>query len=282
VKDFEEPVRLKDLDSADLDLREALADTRWGELRARDLTELTARLAGLWEETSPRAVPTTGAMRHIARTFRRPMRTGTSRALAWAFVAGAAAAAGTIAVATVARTVVPSAPPTGPTLATPSGGARWGGVDPLPAFPDDLATATPPPKASRQLAPSTEPKVVTDIQIAEAGAQHPALLPAPASDVTSASGMVRGGAQGSATEIQLLEQSQALRRDDPERALLLVEEHAKLFRGGALSEEREMLRIELLQRLGRGAEATLQATDFAHRYPHSVYLPRVRQLLHAE
>ena len=60
-------------------------------------------------------------------------------------------------------------------------------------------------------------------------------------------------------------------------ALKLVSEHARRFPRAWFEEEREALRVRLLTESGRNVEARRAASDFAVRFPRSVFLSRLRE-----
>jgi hypothetical protein len=68
----------------------------------------------------------------------------------------------------------------------------------------------------------------------------------------------------------------ALRSGDSSRALLLLEEHARRFPGGVLSEERDAERVAALCAAGRGDEARTRAARFSRDYPRSTLGAKVR------
>ena len=58
---------------------------------------------------------------------------------------------------------------------------------------------------------------------------------------------------------------------DPARALQRANEHAARFPGGVLVQEREVLAIQALRKLGRSAEADRRAQAFAKAFPGSAF-----------
>jgi hypothetical protein len=79
-------------------------------------------------------------------------------------------------------------------------------------------------------------------------------------------------------ELELLQRAQELLRADPARALALVEGDARTFPGSPLIQEREVIAIEALMRLGRAGEARVRAERFLRRFPRSAYRLRVQAL----
>lgn len=81
------------------------------------------------------------------------------------------------------------------------------------------------------------------------------------------------------TEIDLLRDARASLATAPSRALAIAERHATRFPSGVLAEEREVIAIEALVRLGRRAEARARADRFFVLHPSSAYRPRIDALL---
>ncbi len=76
--------------------------------------------------------------------------------------------------------------------------------------------------------------------------------------------------------LELLQRAHAAyTRHDFPGALMMVEEHARRFPKGLLTEQREALRVRSLASAGRADEAHRAAAAFAVRFPRSVLLPRV-------
>jgi hypothetical protein len=62
----------------------------------------------------------------------------------------------------------------------------------------------------------------------------------------------------------------------PAEAYALTIEHAARFPAGALVQERELLAIQALVRLGRGNEAESRRTRFLAAFPGSAYRPVIQ------
>jgi RNA polymerase sigma-70 factor (ECF subfamily) len=84
-----------------------------------------------------------------------------------------------------------------------------------------------------------------------------------------------GGSLESETRL-LRDASLELRASHPERALRLLDDHARSFSGGALVEERRAERILALCALGRAAEARAESESFLQERPRSLLADRVR------
>jgi hypothetical protein len=80
-------------------------------------------------------------------------------------------------------------------------------------------------------------------------------------------------------ELQLLRLARAaVARRDFAAALVPIGEHARRFKDGRLTEEREALRVKALAGLGRTEEARHAANAFEARFPRSVLLPAVSHM----
>ncbi|MCA9623611.1 MAG: hypothetical protein KC731_31535, partial [Myxococcales bacterium] len=80
-------------------------------------------------------------------------------------------------------------------------------------------------------------------------------------------------------ESAILAEAQRSLASDPARALALCDEHARSHPRGSLGQEREMIAIDALQRLGRTAEARARAAAFRARHPTSGHNRRLDVLL---
>jgi hypothetical protein len=80
-------------------------------------------------------------------------------------------------------------------------------------------------------------------------------------------------------ELALLARAQAALATNPGAALELVATHARAFRGGTLAQEREVIAIDALSRLGRKAEATARARRFHRLFPASAHGRRVEVIV---
>ena len=76
-------------------------------------------------------------------------------------------------------------------------------------------------------------------------------------------------------ELRLLKAAQAALSASPARALSLTAEHAARFPYSSLTQERELLAVTALLRLGRTSEAQGRAERFQRRYPSSPYAHRM-------
>lgn len=81
------------------------------------------------------------------------------------------------------------------------------------------------------------------------------------------------------SEASFLRRTQATLATDPARALRMTNEHATLFPRGVLLQERDVITIDALARLGRNDEARARAEAFRARYPRSAHDSRILTIL---
>lgn len=81
------------------------------------------------------------------------------------------------------------------------------------------------------------------------------------------------------TEGQLLRRAHDALGSDPLRALALTDDHVRKFPSGMLGQERELVAIEALTKLGRVGQARVRGASFLQRFPTSAHARRVRTLV---
>ncbi len=79
----------------------------------------------------------------------------------------------------------------------------------------------------------------------------------------------------SATELELFQRAKTALLSDPERALLLTSEQARAYPSGELVQEREVIAVEALSKLGRKEESWQRAVSLVRRFPRTPYAPRL-------
>ncbi len=88
--------------------------------------------------------------------------------------------------------------------------------------------------------------------------------------------VARPMASSIAAETALLQQAQSeLQSGEPERALELLDQHAREHASGTLREERQAARVLALCRAGRAEQARAEARRFAAEFPRSPHRARV-------
>ena len=135
-------------------------------------------------------------------------------------------------------------------------------ASPVPSPPAPAPMADPEPLAPEiDREPETKPDAVEEAPAKRAARPRP---PATAGTI--------------AEEAQLLERARSTLESNPRAALAAAESHRRRFRRGALAQEREVLVIDALMRLGRRASAERRAAAFTRQYPHSAHRERVERL----
>lgn len=82
-----------------------------------------------------------------------------------------------------------------------------------------------------------------------------------------------------ATEAELLRDARQVLDRNPLVALSLCEEHQRGYPGGGLTQERELIAIAALLRLGQSGSAESRAARFRASFPRSPYLTRLDRLV---
>jgi hypothetical protein len=175
-----------------------------------------------------------------------------------------------------------------------SGAALWWALTASPSSePLTHPGATDTGKLPAALAPAASsetplaPKLSGATQQEQAQHQEQAPLASAASDASPAAQNVRSPAasltprvhrppQNGQSEAELLERAEAALSSQPERALALTREHRQRFPHAVLVQEREVIAIEALKRLGRDRAARDRAKAFGERYRGSVHETRIQ------
>jgi hypothetical protein len=147
-----------------------------------------------------------------------------------------------------------------------------------------LRTTSPPPtlEAATPLDPPPEPSSVAPPSPEPARAEPastpapppPAPRPAPARPALE----VRADRVARRPpEDELLLEARAVAERDPRRAARLLEQHARLYPRGALTQEREALRVDVLLASGQLEPARAALDRFEREYPGSPHAARLRR-----
>jgi hypothetical protein len=133
----------------------------------------------------------------------------------------------------------------------------------------------PPPRASRPADTDDAPAIAAP-QESVAAAER---APGPRRRPSTAAQRDRGIDLG-VGEIGFLDRArEADRRGSYTDVLAILDEHQRVHPAGRLSEEREVLRVKALAGLARSGEARRVAARFRQRYPRSVLLPKIDEIL---
>ncbi len=146
---------------------------------------------------------------------------------------------------------------------------------PQPAI---VAPAIAPPRAAvPALAPRPAPAIASAPPTTPTGEIAPAPAPDPAPAAVSAGAPAPSG--DAESEAHLLLRAHEAIDATPARALALTDEHAARFPAGSLGQEREVVAIQALLRLGRVGEARTRAARFVAAFPGSAHRSRVEALV---
>lgn len=182
-----------------------------------------------------------------------------ARSGVWRIVAGATVlCVGAALVARLSSSGEPSAPIVS---AAPT---AVGAEEPRPAVRDEA-----PP---REEAPVTSPGALPD---APARSAPPAArsVTTPGAQPSSSSASTRIH-----EELVHMRKLRELAASDPAAALAMADEGQRRFGAGVFTQEREVVAIEALRRLGRNDAAKLRASRFLEEHPESPFVDKVRLL----
>lgn len=135
--------------------------------------------------------------------------------------------------------------------------------------PSSLAPATDPaPLRGDSNKPPTAGERLTNRHVTEAPFASPKGTPRSASAAESATSVQAPRR----SEVELLQTASTVLGSNPAEALSLCEEHRATYPKGAMTQEREVIAITALVRLGRRDQAVQRANRFRSNYPTSAYL----------
>jgi hypothetical protein len=131
---------------------------------------------------------------------------------------------------------------------------------PLPRVPSNAPLVT-----SARAAPQASP-----VEVAPAPVAAPPSAPSVPRPVLST-------VEKPASELSLIRDARSALAGDPARAMRLVEQHSRTFPDGALSQEREVIAVEALAKLGQSQAARARAEAFVKAHRESAYAPRLER-----
>jgi hypothetical protein len=118
---------------------------------------------------------------------------------------------------------------------------------------------------------------VTSVESAPMASARNKATPAPSAQ--SAGSIIAPPPVAGDSEVKTLQYAQDALGTNPALTLTRCDDHRRRFPSGALAQEREVLAIDALLRIGRAAEANARARQFAKSYPTSSHLSRIATLL---
>ena len=136
-----------------------------------------------------------------------------------------------------------------------------------------VSAAAPVPRVAAR--PARVSAAATVDAVPRAAATAPAVEPV---SVTVGGGGGGGVARPVEDELRALERARSMLASDPAEALRIVDGAGAAGLGG-LGEEREVIAVEALHRMGRTEAMRQRAEGFLRRWPRSLYAERVRRLL---
>lgn len=198
--------------------------------------------------------------------------------------------------ADVARAVGVAAVPAGPggrslvagaakltVVAAALGGALWWGLRSAPTPSVPVSPTTVPVRAPvvAELPPVAEavpPPPVASVPHAPVVARPAPRRAGPNVNAGDARAIAQP-AEAQASEWELVRQAREALGGDPGASLRLTAEHARLYPHGALAQEREVIAIDALVRLGRRDDAKARAEALLRRFPGTAHRAHIEALL---
>lgn len=83
----------------------------------------------------------------------------------------------------------------------------------------------------------------------------------------------------SESEFDIVQRAETALASDPPRALAITGEHLRAYPSGELVQEREVIAVEALTKLGRRDDASRRARALAERFPNTPYATRLEKAL---
>jgi hypothetical protein len=147
----------------------------------------------------------------------------------------------------------------------------------MPAQPVPVAVDVPASAGGPTQDTASRPGEAVALSEARAAGSRPTLRTGPVTAGAALSAHAAAATGDVAAEVRLLSEAHAaMRGGDAERALVLLEEHARRYPKGALGEERDAAKIAALCALGRVAEARQAADRFLRAAPLSPHAGPIR------
>jgi hypothetical protein len=142
-------------------------------------------------------------------------------------------------------------------------------------------------RSGAPVAPPAQAPPPTVLSVASGPAPEPAAPPSPSAACPAPPARAperdRETDRGLGRERALLDQARAaLVGGDAHRALVALDRHRRLFSGGRLEEERDVLRVRALLAAGRAKEGRAEAGRFLRKHPVSLFRPAVEQVIDAK
>lgn len=137
--------------------------------------------------------------------------------------------------------------------------------------------------AAVSASPTSMPEPHASVPVETRGAPEAG---SPAAATTQSARPVMSGAPSTAasgdsgpSETQLIGRAQMLVHTNPQKALMLCEEHARRYPNGMLVQEREVLMVEALKRTGRDREAAEASEQLLQANPDTAHRNKLKVLI---
>jgi hypothetical protein len=103
----------------------------------------------------------------------------------------------------------------------------------------------------------------------------PSAAPSPAPSAPTTAETRRSHAVPPVSELELVQRAEVALASNPRRALEIAGEHARTFPSGEFLQEREVIAVDALSRLGRKDESLRRARSLVERFPRTPYATRL-------
>lgn len=149
-----------------------------------------------------------------------------------------------------------------------------------PSLPDSTRepSIVPDGSALDRSAPRSEPDPSDEVAPPSESPEPEERSPRPRLHRNASRHSEEGESRGT-SEIALIEAAEAALSVRPQRALELVTAHERAFPRGAFVEEREVIAVDALSRIGRIEAAHARAERFRRQHPESAYTRRLDRIL---
>lgn len=147
------------------------------------------------------------------------------------------------------------------------------------AIDDEPPAPQPAPRGDLTLEPEEPEEPAAPDPVAAAPDGPGDVEPEPAPAPASVEPAPRQPALTPPSELELIAEARRAMASSPARALRQAERHRRAYPRGELEQEREVIAIEALHRLGRDRPAARRAERFLGRYAGSPYREQVRRLV---
>ncbi len=139
-----------------------------------------------------------------------------------------------------------------------------------PAAPSGVtpAASVEAPRSAAVAPTATTPQAISVNEL-------PSAAPSSAPSASTTNEPRRSRPAPSVSELALVQRAEAALASDPRRALDIAGEHARVFPSGEFLQEREVIAVDALSRLGRKDQSLRRARALVERFPRTPYAARL-------